>query len=495
MSFQIQHYIIGIEYYNNGQDQLLGNGKYGKIVIAKHQLVNENVLIKILEKKNLKLNRDLQNLENEIQILRQIKHQNVIQLYEILESTYNIYMIFEFGEGDDLKHKLNQCQKLNLQYICSKLPKEFLHCKLRLENIVLQNGKPKIIDFSQAIKMDQQATIDYSTIKLSYQSPEMLNSLYYEFDGQKYDIWCLGLMLYQMLQGQLPFDNITNNNDLKNKIKKSQFQINSPISQQVCSLLESMLTIDPNKRITLNELMNFLESQNLIFEDEYLKVHDDIPIHLIIKELEENQIETVNLFQQLEQNKHCTLTTCYYLIKNKLMKRDKLNKIKENLMNFENSKFNFMTKLRNSLQFTTTKSRIYQNGTRVHTENNHIRAESTTSHSYNKRSLSKTTNHKTPFMKQVQQAQKLSQTQNSFFPSYNSTNQCNLNKGNNSINNNNNKSNNINNQNFQQLGIISDGYQIYQDKLQQRLKSLLYSNNNYIIQVTNTKRRSVSQKN
>ncbi|CAD8043707.1 unnamed protein product [Paramecium primaurelia] len=487
MSFQIQHYII---------DQLLGNGKYGKIVTAKHQLVNEKVLIKILEKKNLKLNRDLQNLENEIQILRQVKHQNVIQLYEILESTYNIYMIFEFGEGDDLKHKLNQQAQslIYLQQIAKGVSylheNNIVHCRLRLENIVLQNGKPKIIDFSQAIKIDQQANKDYSTIKLSYQSPEMLNSLYYEFDGQKYDMWCLGLILYQMLQGQLPFDNITNNNDLKNKIKKSQFQINFPISQQVCSLLETMLNVDPNKRITLNELMNFLESQNLIFENEYLKVPEDVPIHLIIKELEDNQIETVNLFQQLEQNKHCTQTTCYYLIKNKLMKKAKLNKIKENLINFENNKFNFMKKLRNSLQFTTTKSRIYQNGNRVHTENNHNRSDSISQHSYKQRSLSKTNNNKTPFMKQIQQASKLSQTQNSFFPSYNSVSQ-NQNKGNN-----NNKSNSINNnQNFQQLGIISDGYQIYQDKLQQRLKNLLYSNNNYIIQVTNTKRRSVSQKN
>ncbi|CAK90672.1 unnamed protein product (macronuclear) [Paramecium tetraurelia] len=468
----------------------MGNGKYGKIVMAKHQLVNEKVCIKILEKKNLKFSQDFENLENEIQILRQVKHPNVIHLYEILESTSNIYMIFEYGEGNDLKHRLNQSESLiYLQQIAKGVSylheNNIIHYKLRLGNIVLQNGRPKIIDFSEAIKIEKQKDKDYSIIKLPYQSPEMLNSLYYEFDGEQYDIWCLGLILYQMLQGQLPFDNTTNNNDLKSKIKKSKFQINYPISQQVCSLLEAMLNADPNKRIKLNELNSYLGTQNLQFEDDYLKVPVDIPMHVIIQELENYQLETVNLFQLLEQNKHCTLTTCYYLIKNKLMKLAKLKKVKLNLMNFENSKFNFMTNLRNSIQFATKKCRIYQNATRVHTENNKNRSESFSQNVYQYKSLSRTNNRKVSIVKQTEQSPKQLQTQNSFFPSQNSPiidqYNNNIHKG-------------SYNQNLNKQEIINDNYSMYQDKQQQRIRNVLFPNKNFIIQDKNKKRRSTSQK-
>ena len=84
---RLGHYVLG---------KSLGKGTFGKVKLATHTLTNEKVAIKILEKSRIKDKKDIERISREIKILKKVRHPNVIQLYEIIETESELFLIMEF---------------------------------------------------------------------------------------------------------------------------------------------------------------------------------------------------------------------------------------------------------------------------------------------------------------------------------------------------------------------------------------------------------------
>ena len=101
----IGYYILG---------RAIGQGTFGKVRNGVHIITGEKVAVKILEKEKIKDNNDVNRIVREIKILKSVRHPSVIQLYEIIETKNQLYLIMEYAEGGELfdlivdKHRLNE---------------------------------------------------------------------------------------------------------------------------------------------------------------------------------------------------------------------------------------------------------------------------------------------------------------------------------------------------------------------------------------------------
>lgn len=136
-----------------------------------------------------------------------------------------------------------------LQYIHSK---RIVHRDLKPENLLVdEKNDIKISDFGCAVFTSNivPGTL-YGT--LDYFSPEMIESKMYD---EKIDIWSLGVIMYELLVGKTPFDDPSVNN-IYSKIKRVDYHIPNTVSMSANDLISNILIYEPEKRYTLNEVLN-----------------------------------------------------------------------------------------------------------------------------------------------------------------------------------------------------------------------------------------------
>ena len=232
---------------------------------------------------------------NEIEILKEIKHPNIVKFYGLKKKQDYWYVIYEFCNGDTLldilkKYKA-QFQRPFSEEIVQYLMKQILsgiqylhynkiaHRDLKLDNILvnfptekdknslnLMRCIVKIQDFGFAKKLKGKLT---STVVGSptYMDPLILkgletkNKVKIEYNEQV-DIWSLGILCYEMVVGELPF-NAQNLEELCKKVEIGKYNIPSTLSKEIVSFINGMLQKDFNKRLTANQLLNheFLKKQ------------------------------------------------------------------------------------------------------------------------------------------------------------------------------------------------------------------------------------------
>jgi 5'-AMP-activated protein kinase catalytic alpha subunit len=241
--------------------------------------------VKIIE------NDDKERVEREIHILKQLRHNNIIQIYQIIQTRSNLYLIMEFASGGELYKQIRLKKKLSEIEAC-----EFFHQiisaidYLHKNNIVHRDLKTEniLIDFNRQIKIaDFGLSNTYSPGQLlktrcgspCYAAPEMIIGKSYS--GILVDIWSSGIILYFMFTGTLPFEE-NNFNDLYKKIIDGKFIMPSEISINAQDLLQRILCTDPEKRIKIEEIKKhpFFNNINRSFSKGLLlyKYHIPVPI-------------------------------------------------------------------------------------------------------------------------------------------------------------------------------------------------------------------------
>ena len=247
--------------YKIGKD--LGKGTFGKVKVGTHILTGEKVAIKVLEKEKIIDVNDVERVAREIHILRIVRHPVVVQLYEILETAKEIYLIMEYARGGELFEFIVSRKRVRekeaakfLHQIISGI--EYLHklgiCHrdLKPENLLMDDyNNIKIVDFGLSNTYVDGQFLKTACGSPCYAAPEMVAGKHYK--GLPADIWSCGVILYAMVCGYLPFED-PKTNVLYKKILNADYTIPEFVSEDCRDLITHVLNTDPDKRFTLEQI-------------------------------------------------------------------------------------------------------------------------------------------------------------------------------------------------------------------------------------------------
>ena len=250
----------------------LGEGTFGKVKYAQNTETQEAVAIKVLDKEKIQKQNMGNQIKKEISIMKMVKHKYIVGMIEVLASKSKIFIVLELVTGGELFDKIVRDGKLAedqaLFYLgqlvegvsyCHKLG--VCHRDLKPENLLLdESGNLKISDFGLSSLYVGDANGDgasrteilHTTCGTpNYVAPEVLADKGY--DGKKADVWSIGVILYVLIAGFLPFDE-SSIVALFGKIQAADFTYPKWFSMDVRGVIDKMLVADPAQRITLKEL-------------------------------------------------------------------------------------------------------------------------------------------------------------------------------------------------------------------------------------------------
>ena len=224
--------------------------------------------MKILDKEHLVRTGMVEQIKREISILKQIHHPYVVDLKEVMSSKDKIFMVMELVTGGDLfdkiavegpmkEHRAKDffAQLLSALDYCHS--HGIFHRDLKPENVLLSSeGDVKLSDFGLGA-VRQEDTIASSGLlnticgTPNYAAPEVLAKK--QYSGAAADIWSLGVVLYVVLAGCLPFDE-DELVQVFHKISLAEYDTPPWLSDEAADILSGMITVDPEKRSTLKQL-------------------------------------------------------------------------------------------------------------------------------------------------------------------------------------------------------------------------------------------------
>jgi serine/threonine protein kinase len=245
----------------------IGKGNFATVSLGIHEETKEKVAIKQIKKSELNNNNFLLN---EINIQKYLFHPYLIKMYCVIEKEESIFIITEYCSKGDLLSNLikngtyteeKSCKIF--QQVLSSL--EYLHknniCHrdIKPENILLDEyGDAKLSDFGLSKKFEKSEFLKTPCGSPLYAAPERLTGKPY--NGKKIDIWSLGISLYTMVCGELPFD-VDDENDMKTlvyKITNGIYTIPDNVSSEFKDLISKILEINPDKRINIDCIKNIV---------------------------------------------------------------------------------------------------------------------------------------------------------------------------------------------------------------------------------------------
>ena len=298
--------------------------------------INEKVLIHIFQKEKIKTRvNELTLLNNQVFFMKLLNHRNILKLYEIIETKDHIFIIYEYFEGVKLSDLISKKKKLSEEETFTIL-KEILSasfyfhgmylCNLNLSsNNILIDSKfnIKICDFKYG---HFYSTKDKSKVGLIgdhyFTSPELHSKKNY--NPELADMWSIGVILYQMLTGNLPFSS-KKDLDLIRSIIKGDYIVPNYVNENLKSIIKGLIEKNEDKRFKLNDLFN-----QKYFKDKKLDKNSLIqglnvltmkyPVDLTALNICKNnfKIDVAVVIKSLENNRFTPVTSLFKQIVSKL---------------------------------------------------------------------------------------------------------------------------------------------------------------------------------
>ncbi|EQC36047.1 CAMK/CAMKL/AMPK protein kinase [Saprolegnia diclina VS20] len=293
----------------------LGEGTFGKVKYAVNTETDERVAIKVLDKDKIQKQNMGAQIKKEISIMKMVRHRHVVVLKEVLASRTKIFIVLELITGGELFDKIVSEGRFNeetARFYFHQLVNgvEYCHSQgvchrdLKPENLLLdENGDLKISDFGLSALYEgggdgtdgSRASLLHTTCGTpNYVAPEVLADKGY--DGRAADVWSIGVILYVLLAGFLPFDEPTMS-ALFRKIQKAEFSYPSWFSPRVKTLLNKILVPDPETRVTLQDIQQdewYLDDTNKL---ERAPAHGAVLNHLESDEPVERSKPSIEKFK------------------------------------------------------------------------------------------------------------------------------------------------------------------------------------------------------
>ncbi|XP_041427907.1 microtubule affinity regulating kinase 3 L homeolog isoform X5 [Xenopus laevis] len=241
----------------------IGKGNFAKVKLARHILTGREVAIKIIDKTQLNPT-SLQKLFREVRIMKILNHPNIVKLFEVIETEKTLYLIMEYASGGEVFDYLvahgrmkEKEARAKFRQIVSAVQychqKHIVHRDLKAENLLLDaDMNIKIADFGFSNEFTVGNKLDTFCGSPPYAAPELFQGK--KYDGPEVDVWSLGVILYTLVSGSLPFDG-QNLKELRERVLRGKYRIPFYMSTDCENLLKRFLVLNPSKRGTLEQIM------------------------------------------------------------------------------------------------------------------------------------------------------------------------------------------------------------------------------------------------
>ncbi|KAJ8732604.1 hypothetical protein PYW07_015203 [Mythimna separata] len=234
----------------------LGQGTYGKVQLGINKKTGQEVAIKTIKKCKIESEADLIRIRREVQIMSSVRHPNIVHIYEVFENSEKMILVMEYCSGGELYDYLSQKKVLQEDearrlfrqiatavYYCHI--HKICHRDLKLENVLLDDtGSAKIADFGLSNVFKETSLLSTFCGSPLYASPEIVKGTPYI--GPEVDCWSLGVLLYTLVYGAMPFDGSNFKRLVRQISNGDYYEPRNPSSAS--PLIRDMLTVDPLKR-------------------------------------------------------------------------------------------------------------------------------------------------------------------------------------------------------------------------------------------------------
>ncbi|XP_020801352.1 serine/threonine-protein kinase SIK3 isoform X2 [Drosophila serrata] len=253
--------LLRVGYYE--LEKTIGKGNFAVVKLATNIVTKTKVAIKIIDKTCLN-EEYLSKTFREISILKSLRHPHITRLYEVMESQSMIYLVTEYAPNGEIFDHLvanGRMKEPEAARVFTQLVSAVHYCHLRgvvhrdlkAENVLLDKDMNiKLADFGFSNHYEEGATLRTWCGSPPYAAPEVFQGL--EYDGPKSDIWSLGVVLYALVCGALPFDGKTIL-ELKSRVVLGKFRIPFFMSQECEQLIRNMLVVEPDRRYTIKQII------------------------------------------------------------------------------------------------------------------------------------------------------------------------------------------------------------------------------------------------
>nr|WOP32337.1 serine/threonine-protein kinase MARK2 isoform X10 [Galeruca daurica] len=241
----------------------IGKGNFAKVKLAKHVPTGKEVAIKIIDKTQLSP-ASLQKLFREVRIMKMLDHPNIVKLFQVIETEKTLYLVMEYASGGEvfdylvLHGRMKEKEaRAKFRQIVSAVQychqKRIIHRDLKAENLLLDSEMNiKIADFGFSNEFTPGNKLDTFCGSPPYAAPELFQGK--KYDGPEVDVWSLGVILYTLVSGSLPFDGSTLR-ELRERVLRGKYRIPFYMSTDCENLLKKFLVLNPAKRASLETIM------------------------------------------------------------------------------------------------------------------------------------------------------------------------------------------------------------------------------------------------
>ncbi|MFC2163768.1 protein kinase [Acidobacteriota bacterium] len=247
----------------------IGKGGMGKVYKVLDREINEKIALKLIRPEIASNKKIIERFRNEMKMARKISHKNVCRMFDIGRDVEKRYITMEFVSGEDLKKSIRRMGPLTIRktlsiakQLCHGLSEAhrlgIVHRDLKPHNIMIdREGNTKIMDFGIALSQDAQDITDSNVMigTPQYLSPEQVEG---RKADQRSDIYSLGVIMFEIVTGQVPFDGETTLSIAvkhKSEIPRNPREFNALIPEELSQLILKCMEKDPDKRFQSAEAL------------------------------------------------------------------------------------------------------------------------------------------------------------------------------------------------------------------------------------------------
>ncbi|XP_076277780.1 serine/threonine-protein kinase SIK3 isoform X2 [Lasioglossum baleicum] len=253
--------LIRVGYYD--LEKTIGKGNFAVVKMATHVVTKSKVAIKIIDK--TKLNEEnLAKIFREVHIMKRLRHPHIIRLYQVMETEKMIYLVTEYAPGGEIFDHLvrngrmpePEARRIFRQIVLAVRylhQQRVVHRDLKAENLLLDaDNNIKLADFGFSNEYTPGVPLSTWCGSPPYAAPEIFEGK--QYDGPRADVWSLGVVLYVLVCGALPFDGPTMQL-LRSVVISGKFRIPFFMSAECEKLIRHMLVVEPERRLSISQIL------------------------------------------------------------------------------------------------------------------------------------------------------------------------------------------------------------------------------------------------